>query len=49
MNYSKIKNGFKVQVKAWSNVINVINLATKEVTTIKADDHIKAVLMAKAV
>ena len=48
MNYSKTKNGFKITVKKWSNEVVVTNIETKEVTVKIFSDHIKAIMIAKA-
>jgi hypothetical protein len=45
----KIKNGYKIEVKEWSDKVTVKDIKTgKIVKEISFSDHIKAVLMVKA-
>lgn len=48
MNYSKTKNGFKITVKKYDNTVTVINLTTNEIIKHTFSDHIKAIMVAKA-
>lgn len=49
MKINRKKNGYRITVKDWSNVVTVTNLDTgKVINTATFSDHIKAVLAAKA-
>lgn len=48
MNYSKIRNGFKITVKRWERVVNLTEIATGRIVKMAFSDHVKAILAAKA-
>ena len=50
MAYNKIKNGFRITVKKWSNVVTVSDTTTnKLVKSFTFSDHVTAVLLAKKI
>jgi hypothetical protein len=48
MNYKRVKNGFKITVKQWSDEVVVTRLSDNQSVTTKFSDHIKAVAVAQA-
>lgn len=48
MNYKRVKNGFKITVKKWSDEVVVTRLSDNQTVVTKFDDHIKAVAVAQA-
>lgn len=47
MNIKKSKNGFIIEVKKWSNLVTITELATGLITITQFSDHIRAVQVAK--
>jgi hypothetical protein len=49
MHYKKTKNGIRIEVKKWDNVVTLTDIATKTIIkTMQFSDHIKAVQIAQA-
>ena len=48
MKISRIKNGFRITVKEWSNEVVITNITDKTSVKKTFSDHIKAVMIAKS-